>query len=72
LSYGIPYPLSLEECLQVGELTIGHGGEADQYSDGCCPQAVRTDYFRMPDERPYGFPCAMKVQRAVLARRVQS
>ena len=66
LSYWDTIPTEVwKSVLQVGELTIGHGGEAEtSILMAVAPQAVRTDYFRILDERPHGFPRAMKVQRA--------
>ena len=54
-----------KEVLEAGEPTIGHGGEAEtSILMAIAPQAVRTDYFKALDQRPHGFPRAMKVLRA--------
>jgi len=66
LSYWDVVPLEVwKEVIEVGELTIGHGGEAEtSLLMAVAPQAVRTDYMKPPDLRPHGFPRDMKVKRA--------
>jgi len=66
LSYWDVIPTEVwKEVLEVGGSNIGHGGEAEtSILMAIAPQAVRTDYFKEPDQRPHGFPRAMKVLRA--------
>lgn len=54
-----------KELLEVGELNIGHGGEAEtSILMAIAPHAVRKDYFKEPDQRPHGFPRTMRISRA--------
>lgn len=58
-------PETWKSVLEVGELAIGHGGEAEtSLLMAVAPQAVRTDYMKAPDPRLHGSPRAMKVKRA--------
>ncbi len=66
LSYWDVIPLEVwKKVMEVGECTIGHGGEAEtSLLMAFAPQAVRTDYMKAPNVRPHGFPRDMKVKRA--------